>query len=537
VKSLSDPPARPPDHRVRLDSYRFFLASHATTDPHRLAQLEVSLQRLLDERKQENSALKATLNRQGTGLVRAGKEEIVSAIREEPEVWRKKVQSKESEQRRLECEIARLTADNADLARRAGAEAAPAGAREGRARLAEAAAAGEDAEEKWRAQQRELSVQLQRLTEAVEQAGQERQQLQLQCDSVKQRIALMVRAAKIDRKTHSQRQAELAEMDRQRAREEAAEKEEARPRKGQLAPRKPDPALLEFRARRAGAAPPKGPGEPREEEQAQACEIPEKVAAKKPAEQPPAAEKAQGGREKRGIQPAKSPAQAKSGDAAAGPPPREKAPASARGRRPDSGSDSKTSKTPRARPAPFAEEAPAKRSPKSAPDPKLPRRVAKVTSDPPPDQSNPASDPKLPCAEEVASDAPPDQSNPASNLRLPRRVAKVSSNPPPGPSKAAKAKPRRNDLNPTAQAESVASARGPKAKRPRTPAELAPGLVSGPPAPVDSANPFGDLAESEKTVGEADSGQKSLDAQMVDADKSAAEELIASDHIGELSLV
>lgn len=62
----------------------------------------------------------------------------------------------------------------------------------------------------------------------------------------------MVKAGKMERKTHNQRQNELAEMEVQHARDQLAEAEERQRRpakKGGFAPRKPDPALVEFRSR------------------------------------------------------------------------------------------------------------------------------------------------------------------------------------------------------------------------------------------------------------------------------------------------
>jgi hypothetical protein len=81
--------------------------------------------------------------------------------------------------------------------------------------------------------------------------------LQMQCDSVDQRIGLMMKAGQLERKTHSQRQVEIAEMELQRVREQVAEREEEGKRqlkKGGFVRHTPDRALLEFRARKAGEA-------------------------------------------------------------------------------------------------------------------------------------------------------------------------------------------------------------------------------------------------------------------------------------------
>jgi hypothetical protein len=222
-------------------------------------------------------------------LIRSEKGEIVDSIREEVEVWRKKAESKESEKRRLDSEITRLTLDNAELGRRIGSdhsvdERSGSAARERRTRLAALMVSGETSEEQWRKQQREFSVQLHRLNETIEKAANERRMLQMQCDSLEQRIGLMTKAGQLECKTHSQRQAEITEMDLQRAKEEIAEREEEGkrpPKKGRFARHTPDPALLEFRARKTSEA---------------NAETPEEQPVAKPAGNPVAWVKRQGGR-------------------------------------------------------------------------------------------------------------------------------------------------------------------------------------------------------------------------------------------------
>jgi hypothetical protein len=106
-----------PDFGSRLGKYKVLLLSHATLHctQHQLVQIDISLQRLLEQRKQENLTLKSTLNRQGTDLVRADKTGIVVSGRDDLLVWRKKLDARTSTKGQIESEIDQLEVDNQEL--------------------------------------------------------------------------------------------------------------------------------------------------------------------------------------------------------------------------------------------------------------------------------------------------------------------------------------------------------------------------------------------------------------------------------------
>ena len=208
LDSVVQPPSKSGDFKSRLDQYQVGLSVKSTMnyEQDQLEQLDASLTKNLETKRQEIAGLKARLNRLSQDLIRAEKGEPLPSRGMESAVLTSKLAKKETMLHEIERAIRALEKENADLASRprpAQSEDAPSPdtVKAFKAKAGEAHKLQSETKKELEQAQREGSIAIKKISEEIEKRSNEINVLEMQLRTVEGRIDLMTRAGKIPKKT------------------------------------------------------------------------------------------------------------------------------------------------------------------------------------------------------------------------------------------------------------------------------------------------------------------------------------------------
>lgn len=247
MKSLPDHIKPGSDFKANLDSYQTILRCRATAylDADHWEEVDQELTKQIEAVRAEIIDLKGKSNRQAKSLVKIEKEEYIEDPNTtEMNILVAKVDKKEKRLAAVQEEIANLERENEEVQNDLNNGTAPkppvTAIREKRSQISGIQQESAQIEKDWNTTQRENNIKVTKITQNIQTLENENNLLEMQINSLVSRIDLMTQAAKVPKKSYSQRQKELEELDKKFTEEEDEPQQTEQPvKKYHFAPRAP----------------------------------------------------------------------------------------------------------------------------------------------------------------------------------------------------------------------------------------------------------------------------------------------------------
>ena len=214
LDTVVQPSSKSGDFKGRLEQYQTGLSLKSTMnyEQDQLEQLDSSLSKNLEQKRQDIAQLKARLNRLSQDLVRLENGEPLPSRGMESVVLAQKIAKKETALHEIERAIKTLEKENEKLAAKVPAQgSSPApkqSAESAKSKTGEAQKLQADTQKEMEQAQREASINIKKISEEIEKRANEINVLEMQLNSVEGRIELMTRAGKIPKKTFGDKKKE-----------------------------------------------------------------------------------------------------------------------------------------------------------------------------------------------------------------------------------------------------------------------------------------------------------------------------------------